>query len=145
MIDRAFGEWLRSSNLDNRAIHKGNVQFNQWLRSANLAERADEYDGAKALGEVAGHGGRRNFKVGDHNVETTAADLGLRRELHKDDNNEFGAWIEREGLYQLGTAEIRREERAFGDWIKRNDLSQLATDGKAVLRDERAAAMWANP
>ena len=41
---------------------------------------ADEYDAAQARGEVARHGGGRNFKVGDGNVETTAADLGLRRD-----------------------------------------------------------------
>ena len=34
---------------------------------------ADEYDSAQERGEVAGHGGGRNFKVGDSNVETTAA------------------------------------------------------------------------
>lgn len=43
---------------------------------------ADEYDAAQQRGEVAGHGGGRNFKVGDGNVETTAADLGLRRDRH---------------------------------------------------------------
>lgn len=44
---------------------------------------ADEYDLAQARGEVAGHGGGRNFKVADRNVETTIAELGLRRdEIH---------------------------------------------------------------
>lgn len=47
---------------------------------ARAKERlADEYDAAKANNEVAGHGGARNFKVADHNLETTA-DLGLRRD-----------------------------------------------------------------
>ena len=41
---------------------------------------ADEYDAAQARGEVASHGGGRNFKVADANVEPTAADLGLRRD-----------------------------------------------------------------
>ena len=41
---------------------------------------ADEYDAAQARGEVAGHGGGRNFKVADGNVESTTADLGLRRD-----------------------------------------------------------------
>ena len=41
---------------------------------------ADEYDAAQARGEVAGHGGGRNFKVAHSNVETTTADLGLRRD-----------------------------------------------------------------
>lgn len=45
---------------------------------------ADEYDAAQERGEVAGHGGGRNFKVAEGNVETTAADLGLRRdEIHE--------------------------------------------------------------
>jgi hypothetical protein len=45
---------------------------------------ADEYDSAQERGEIAGHGGGRNFKVGDSNVEITAADLGLRRdEIHE--------------------------------------------------------------
>lgn len=49
------------------------------------ARLADEYDAAQERGEVAGHGGGRNFKVADSNVETTtAADLGLRRdEIHE--------------------------------------------------------------
>ena len=50
-----------------------------------LAKRrlADEYDSAQQRGEVARHGGGRKFKVGDSNVEITAADLGLRRdEIH---------------------------------------------------------------
>ena len=44
---------------------------------------ADEYDAAQERREVAGHGGGRNFKVADINVEPTAADLGIRRdEIH---------------------------------------------------------------
>ena len=47
-----------------------------------LAKRrlADEYDSAQERGEIARHGGGRKFKVGDPNVEITAADLGLRRD-----------------------------------------------------------------
>ena len=45
---------------------------------------ADEYDSAQERGEIAGHGGGRNFKVGGSNVETTAADIGIRRdEIHE--------------------------------------------------------------
>jgi len=46
---------------------------------------ADEYDAAQARGEVAGHGGGRNFKLEDHKVEKpTAADIGLRYdEIHE--------------------------------------------------------------
>lgn len=47
---------------------------------------ADEYDAAQDRGEVAGHGGGRNFKVGNKNVEplASAADLGLnRKDIHE--------------------------------------------------------------
>ena len=37
---------------------------------------ADEYDSAQECGEIARHGGGRKFKVGDPNVEVTAADPG---------------------------------------------------------------------
>lgn len=40
---------------------------------------ADEYDAAQERGEVAEHGGARNFKVPKRNVEPTATDLGLSR------------------------------------------------------------------
>jgi DNA N-6-adenine-methyltransferase (Dam) len=40
---------------------------------------AEEYDAAQERGEVAGHGGARNFNVPDENVETTVADIGLTR------------------------------------------------------------------
>jgi hypothetical protein len=45
---------------------------------------ADEYDAAQERGEIARHGGVRKFKVGETNVDPTAADLGLRRdEMHE--------------------------------------------------------------
>ena len=65
------------------------------IEAAAKRRLADEYDAAQARGEIAGHGGGRNFKVGDPNVEThsdgpnrvgddnaiiTVADLGLRRD-----------------------------------------------------------------
>ena len=65
------------------------------IEAAAKRRLADEYDAAQERGEVAGHGGGRNFKVGDPNVETqsggpnrvggdnaivTMADLGLRRD-----------------------------------------------------------------
>lgn len=65
------------------------------IEAAAKRRLADEYDAAQERGEVAGHGGGRNFKVGDLNVEThsdgpnrvggdnaivTMADLGLRRD-----------------------------------------------------------------
>jgi len=44
---------------------------------------AEEYDQAQQLGEVAGHGGGRNFKFGGDNLEITASDIGLRPdEIH---------------------------------------------------------------
>lgn len=51
-----------------------------------LAKRrlADEYDAAQERDEVAKHGGRRNFKVPNGNVEPTAADIGLtRKQIHE--------------------------------------------------------------
>jgi hypothetical protein len=48
-----------------------------------LAKRrlADEYDAAQERGEVAGHGGARNFKVRDDNLERpTIPDIGLTKE-----------------------------------------------------------------
>lgn len=55
------------------------------IRARAEMRLAEEYDAAQERGEVAGHGGGRNFKVADDNVETaTAADLGLRRdEIHE--------------------------------------------------------------
>lgn len=46
---------------------------------------AEEYDAAQERGEVASHGGGRNFKVPEGNVETaTAADIGLsRKDIHE--------------------------------------------------------------
>lgn len=41
---------------------------------------ADEYDAAQERGEVAGHGGARNFNVQPTDVEPTAADIGLTRQ-----------------------------------------------------------------
>lgn len=53
------------------------------IRARAEMRLAEEYDAAQDRGEVAGHGGGRNFKVGGHNVEHTAADLGIRRdEIH---------------------------------------------------------------
>ena len=40
---------------------------------------ADEYDAAQERGEVAGHGGGRNFKVPEGNVEPKISDLGFSR------------------------------------------------------------------
>ena len=51
-----------------------------------LAKRrlADEYDAAQERGEIAGHGGGRNFKFGGDNLEITASDIGLRSdEIHE--------------------------------------------------------------
>lgn len=44
-----------------------------------LAQRrlADEYDAAQDRGEVAGHGGARNFKIPEENLEPTLSEIGL--------------------------------------------------------------------
>lgn len=45
---------------------------------------ADEYDAAQEQGEVATHGGARNFNVPKEDVEPCAADLGLtRKQIHE--------------------------------------------------------------
>ena len=52
------------------------------LEIESLAKRrlADEYDRAQTQGEVAGHGGGRNFKVSDGNLEIpTIAEIGLTK------------------------------------------------------------------
>jgi len=74
-------------------LHRAKVAHDDLIAAAHRAQAhaleietcakhrlADEYDAAQERGEVAGHGGGRNFKVADGNVETTAADLGLRRD-----------------------------------------------------------------
>ncbi|BAS01113.1 hypothetical protein BV133_3519 [Blastochloris viridis] len=42
---------------------------------------ADEYDAAQERGEVAGHGGGRNFKIPDGNLEPTVVELGVSPKL----------------------------------------------------------------
>ncbi|MEM9764548.1 MAG: hypothetical protein AAF968_18930 [Pseudomonadota bacterium] len=64
------------------------VAYNAAKSAGRLARaklrQSDEYDAAQEAGEVAGHGGGRNFKGEADNVETTASDLGLRRdEIHE--------------------------------------------------------------
>jgi hypothetical protein len=42
---------------------------------------AEEYDAAKDAGEVAGHGGARNFKVAEPDLEkATITDIGLTKQ-----------------------------------------------------------------
>jgi hypothetical protein len=65
------------------------------IEAAAKRRLADEYDAAQTRGDVAGHGGGRNFKVDDSNLENTAdaeaaskehtrsstlAEIGLRRD-----------------------------------------------------------------
>lgn len=49
------------------------------IRARAEMRLAQEYDDAQDRNEVAKHGGGRNFKVPDGNVEPTAADLGIAR------------------------------------------------------------------
>jgi hypothetical protein len=54
------------------------------IRARAEIRLAEEYDAAQARGEVAGHGGARNFKIPDGNLETCTADLGMRsKEIHE--------------------------------------------------------------
>ena len=43
------------------------------IEAAAKRRLADEYDAAQERGEIAGHSGGRNFKVGDSNVEANLA------------------------------------------------------------------------
>jgi hypothetical protein len=54
------------------------------IRARAEIRLAEEYDAAQVRGEVAGHGGARNFKLEAAKVEPTTADLGLRYdEIHE--------------------------------------------------------------
>lgn len=76
---------------------------------------ADEYDGAQERGEVAGHGGGRNFKVGDANLEITTTDMGLRRdEIHE--------------------ARLVRDAEEAEPGIIRRALDEQIAEGKAPTR-----------
>ena len=75
----------RAKNAHDELISAAHRAQADALEIEALAKRrlADEYDSAQQRGEVARHGGGRKLKVGDSNVEITAADLGLRRdEIH---------------------------------------------------------------
>src|SRR6056297_537997 len=50
------------------------------IEAAAKRRLADEYDAAQERGELACHGGGRNFKVADGNVETTAQGVGVSAE-----------------------------------------------------------------
>jgi hypothetical protein len=65
------------------AAHRAQAHALQ-IESQAKMRLADEYDAAQERGEVAGHGGARNFNVQDGNVEATAADIGIsRRDIHE--------------------------------------------------------------
>lgn len=88
---------------------------------------AEEYDAAGDRGEVAGHGGARNFKVGGDDLEAkpTLSDLGLR----KQDVAEFRA--------------IRDAERAEPGVVQRT-IDRIVERGeeptRAALKREIGAA-----
>ena len=86
---------------------------------------ANEYDAAQDRGEVAGHGGGRNFNVTNNDVETTAADLGIHREAIRQSRR----------LRDAETAEPGITERALGNIVDRGEEPT-----KAKLRREIAPA-----
>lgn len=98
-----------------------------------LAKRrlADEYDAARDRGEVAGHGGGRNFKVADDNVEIpSVADIGLTRPQI------FEARQIRDAVQQDPDI-IKRfldEKRAAGIEATKADLKRVIAPPKANLR-----------
>jgi len=80
------------------AAHRAQANA-QEIEASATRRLADEYDAAPACGDIAGHGGGRNFKVSDGNVETppdgrmapdeitrpsTAAQIGLSRKAIHD-------------------------------------------------------------
>jgi len=129
---------------------------------------ADEYDAAQARGEVAGHGGGRNFKVAGGNVETTTADLGLRRdEIHEarqirdaeaadpgvvrralDDRLERGEEPTRAALRKMVVDAAMRGLRPQRSASRRNPLYVPPTPEQAAWRHVtgvfRAFAEWAS-
>lgn len=129
---------------------------------------ADEYDAAQARGEVAGHGGGGNFKVADSNVETTTAELGLRRdEIHEarqirdaeaadpgvvrralDDRLERGEEPTRAALRKMVVDAAMRGLRPQRSASRRNPLYVPPTPEQAAWRHVtgvfRAFAEWAS-
>lgn len=129
---------------------------------------ADEYDAAQARGEVAGHGGGRNFKVADSNVESTTADLGLRRDqIHEarqfrdaeaadpgvvrralDDRLERGEEPTRAALRKMVVDAAMRGLRPQRSASRRNPLYVAPTPEQAawqhVTGTFRAFAEWAS-
>ena len=90
---------------------------------------ADEYDAVQERGEVAGHGGGRNFKVADSNVETTTADLGLRRdEIH-----------EARKLRDAEAADPGKAERVMSDMLARGEEPTKTKLKRAMVGAEKAA------
>ncbi len=90
---------------------------------------ADECDAAQDRGEVAGHGGGRNFKVADSNVETTTADLGLRRdEIH-----------EARKLRDAEAADPGKAERVMSDMLARGEEPTKTKLKRAMVGGEKAA------
>ncbi|SLN77196.1 MULTISPECIES: hypothetical protein [Roseobacteraceae] len=129
---------------------------------------ADEYDAAQARGEVAGHGGGRNFKVANGNVETTTADLGLRRDqIHEarqlrdaeavdpgivrrtlDERLEHGEEPSRAALRKMVVDAAMRGMRPQRRASRRNPLYVAPTPEQAAWRHVtgvfRAFAEWAS-
>ncbi len=65
------------------AVHRAQADALEIMAQAKC-RLADEYDAAQQRGEVAGHGGARNFNVPQGNVEPKVADLGLtRKAIHE--------------------------------------------------------------
>jgi hypothetical protein len=84
---------------------------------------ADEYDAAQARNEVAGHGGARNFKVKDDNLElATTGDIGLTKE-------------------QIFEARIIRDAEKADPGIVRRTLDAALTSGKEPTKSQLRKAV----
>ena len=97
-----------------------------------LAKRrlADEYDAAQARGEVAGHGGGRNFKVDDSNLEIAENDVGVSKE------NTLSITLAELGLRrdQIHEARQLRDAEVADPGIVRRTLDERLARGEEPTR-----------
>ena len=100
------------------------------IEAAAKRRLADEYDAARARGEVAGHGGGRNFKVDVSNLETAPRDVGGVSRENTQSSTLAEISLRRDQIHkarQLRDAEdvdpgIAR--RTLGEKLQRSEVSQ---------------------
>lgn len=108
------------------------------IRARAEMRLAEEYDAAQDRGEVAKHGGGRNFNVPARNVETTAADLGLaRKDIHEARQFRDAEKAEPGLIKRSLDAMIERGEEPTRAALKREVIERPAT--KKVMNPK---ALW---